>query len=137
MNASKLLYRYAWPSGDWGILPLEGGIEAAYKAELEAADDPDGAARRDRGAAEPGPLAVPHRRGVPGRGDHRPARHPAAALRVRQPRRAAAPAGTLEPRDATMTRSDTGAEVPPPLPAATVIVLRDGGRRPGDAAVAP
>jgi acetyl-CoA carboxylase carboxyltransferase component len=40
-NASRLSYRYAWPSGDWGSLPLEGGIEAAYKAQLEAAEDPD------------------------------------------------------------------------------------------------
>jgi acetyl-CoA carboxylase carboxyltransferase component len=40
MNASKLLYRYAWPSGDWGSLPMEGGLEAAYKADLEAAEDP-------------------------------------------------------------------------------------------------
>ena len=32
--------RYAWPSGDWGSLPIEGGIEAAYRRELEAADDP-------------------------------------------------------------------------------------------------
>jgi acetyl-CoA carboxylase carboxyltransferase component len=40
-NASRLSYRYAWPSGDWGSLPMEGGIEAAYKAQLEAADDPD------------------------------------------------------------------------------------------------
>jgi acetyl-CoA carboxylase carboxyltransferase component len=40
-NASRLSYRYAWPSGDWGSLPMEGGIEAAYKAQLEAAEDPD------------------------------------------------------------------------------------------------
>lgn len=40
-DASKLSYRFAWPSGNWGSLPLEGGIEAAYKAQLEAADDPD------------------------------------------------------------------------------------------------
>ncbi|KAI8064403.1 carboxyl transferase [Gongronella butleri] len=31
--------RVAWPSGDWGSLPLEGGIAAAYKRELEAAGD--------------------------------------------------------------------------------------------------
>ncbi|HET6794619.1 MAG TPA: carboxyl transferase domain-containing protein [Acidimicrobiales bacterium] len=40
-NASRLSYRYAWPSGDWGSLPLEGGIEAAFRADLEAAEDPD------------------------------------------------------------------------------------------------
>ena len=33
--------RYAWPSGDWGSLPVEGGIEAAYRADIEAAADPD------------------------------------------------------------------------------------------------
>ena len=40
-NAQALNLRYAWPSGDWGSLPLEGGIEAAYRRELEAAEDPD------------------------------------------------------------------------------------------------
>jgi Carboxyl transferase domain len=32
--------RYAWPSGRWGSLPLEGGIEAAYRGEIDAAEDP-------------------------------------------------------------------------------------------------
>jgi len=31
--------RIAWPSGDWGSIPLEGGIEAAYASELNAAED--------------------------------------------------------------------------------------------------
>ena len=47
--ASRYGIRFAWPSGDWGSLPLEGGIEAAYKSELEASDDPD--ARRAEIAA--------------------------------------------------------------------------------------
>ncbi|MBK5223078.1 MAG: methylmalonyl-CoA carboxyltransferase [Acidimicrobiia bacterium] len=38
-NASRLSYRYAWPSGEWGSLPMEGGIEAAFRADLDAADD--------------------------------------------------------------------------------------------------
>ena len=38
-NDRKLHYRYAWPSGDWGSLPLEGGIEAAYRAQLDQAED--------------------------------------------------------------------------------------------------
>jgi acetyl-CoA carboxylase carboxyltransferase component len=37
---SHLCLRYAWPSASWGSLPLEGGIEAAYRAEIDAADDP-------------------------------------------------------------------------------------------------
>ena len=27
-------FRYAWPSSDWGSLPIEGGLEVAYRAEL-------------------------------------------------------------------------------------------------------
>lgn len=38
---TRLRYRYAWPSADWGSLPIEGGIEAAYRADLEAAEDPE------------------------------------------------------------------------------------------------
>ena len=45
-NGARLQYRYAWPSGDWGSLPVAGGIEAAYKAQLEASDDPE-ALRRE------------------------------------------------------------------------------------------
>jgi acetyl-CoA carboxylase carboxyltransferase component len=44
-NHARLHYRYAWPSGDWGSLPVEGGIEAAYRAELEASADPEGLRR--------------------------------------------------------------------------------------------
>ena len=40
MPAGRLSLRYAWLSAWWGSLPLEGGIEAAYRAEIEAADDP-------------------------------------------------------------------------------------------------
>lgn len=38
--SGRLALRYAWLSAYWGSLPLEGGIEAAYRAEIEAADDP-------------------------------------------------------------------------------------------------
>ena len=41
MNHTKHKYRFAWPSGDWGSLPLEGGIEAAYKSDLEKSDKPE------------------------------------------------------------------------------------------------
>jgi acetyl-CoA carboxylase carboxyltransferase component len=37
--AGRFSVRYAWLSASWGSLPLEGGIEAAYRAELEAAED--------------------------------------------------------------------------------------------------
>jgi len=39
-DGQGLNLRYAWPSADWGSLPLEGGIEAAYRADLDAAADP-------------------------------------------------------------------------------------------------
>jgi acetyl-CoA carboxylase carboxyltransferase component len=38
--ADRFSMRYAWPSAYWGSLPLEGGIEAAYRADIDAADDP-------------------------------------------------------------------------------------------------
>ena len=37
---SRLNLRYAWPSGMWGSLPIAGGLEAAYRRELESAEDP-------------------------------------------------------------------------------------------------
>jgi acetyl-CoA carboxylase carboxyltransferase component len=39
--AGRFSLRYAWPSARWGSLPLEGGIEAAYRAEIDASADPD------------------------------------------------------------------------------------------------
>ena len=38
--AGRLALRYAWLSAWWGSLPLEGGIEAAYRADIDGADDP-------------------------------------------------------------------------------------------------
>jgi acetyl-CoA carboxylase carboxyltransferase component len=39
--SGRLSLRYGWPSGLWGSLPLEGGIEAAYRADIDAAPDPE------------------------------------------------------------------------------------------------
>ncbi|QKH37485.1 methylmalonyl-CoA carboxyltransferase [Achromobacter pestifer] len=39
--AGRLSLRYAWPSGRWGSLPLEGGVAAAYSREISAAADPE------------------------------------------------------------------------------------------------
>jgi acetyl-CoA carboxylase carboxyltransferase component len=38
--SGRFCVRYAWPSARWGSLPLEGGVEAAYRAEIDAAPDP-------------------------------------------------------------------------------------------------
>jgi acetyl-CoA carboxylase carboxyltransferase component len=59
INHTRLRYRYAWPSGDWGSLPVEGGIEAAYRAELAAAKDP--AALRDEIERRLNPYRSPFR----------------------------------------------------------------------------
>jgi acetyl-CoA carboxylase carboxyltransferase component len=40
VHVGRYCTRYAWPSARWGSLPLEGGIEAAYRADIAEADDP-------------------------------------------------------------------------------------------------
>lgn len=41
VNRHRFNRQWAWPSGDWGSLPVEGGIEAAYRAELAESDEPE------------------------------------------------------------------------------------------------
>ncbi|MEU8251449.1 carboxyl transferase domain-containing protein [Nonomuraea sp. NPDC048916] len=36
-----LSLRIAWPTAEWGDLPVEGGVEAGFKREIEAAEDPE------------------------------------------------------------------------------------------------
>lgn len=38
-HQGRFNFRYAWPSANWGSLPIEGGLEVAYKAEIERAVD--------------------------------------------------------------------------------------------------
>jgi propionyl-CoA carboxylase beta chain len=52
MDHTRFRYRIAWPSGDWGSLPAEGGVEAAFKAQIEAAPDPEAAKREIRARLE-------------------------------------------------------------------------------------
>ena len=33
--------RYAWPSATWGSMHITGGASAAYRREIESADDPE------------------------------------------------------------------------------------------------
>lgn len=42
----SLNHRVAWPSSRWGSIPIEGGVAAAYRRDIEASPDP--AARRDQ-----------------------------------------------------------------------------------------
>jgi len=37
---TRFQYRFAWPSGDWGSLPVDGGVEVAYQSDLAKAKDP-------------------------------------------------------------------------------------------------
>lgn len=48
VNRHRAVRSWAWPSGDWGSLPVRGGVEAAFRAELERADDPAAEAERIR-----------------------------------------------------------------------------------------
>ena len=52
-------YRVAWPSGDWGSLPVEGGLEVAFKRLL--AQSPDAAALKDEIAARLEAVRSPFR----------------------------------------------------------------------------
>jgi acetyl-CoA carboxylase carboxyltransferase component len=40
-NHARHNLRVAWPSADWGSLPIEGGLEAAYRRDLANAADPE------------------------------------------------------------------------------------------------
>ena len=65
-NRHRMIRRWAWPSADWGSLPVEGGTEAAYRAELERSDDPAAllAEIRARLGAVRNPLRTAERFGV-------------------------------------------------------------------------
>lgn len=39
-NNARYATRYAWPSANWGSMPIAGGLEASYRSELAAAEDP-------------------------------------------------------------------------------------------------
>ena len=40
IDRNGLNFKIAWPSAEWGSLPIEGGVKAAFRREIEAADDP-------------------------------------------------------------------------------------------------
>jgi acetyl-CoA carboxylase carboxyltransferase component len=42
----SLNLRFGWPSGEWGAIPVEGGVAAAYRREIESSPDPE-ARRRE------------------------------------------------------------------------------------------
>ncbi|OVZ54085.1 propionyl-CoA carboxylase [Pigmentiphaga sp. NML080357] len=44
IDRAGLNFKIAWPSASWGSLPIEGGVKAAYRADIQSAPDP---ARRE------------------------------------------------------------------------------------------
>jgi acetyl-CoA carboxylase carboxyltransferase component len=39
-RTTGMYHRYAWPSGRWGSMHIEGGVSAAYKREISASENP-------------------------------------------------------------------------------------------------
>ncbi len=58
-GGDTMFRRYAWPSGHWGSMHIEGGVSAAYRREIDAAPDP--AARRAEIEARLNELRSPFR----------------------------------------------------------------------------
>jgi acetyl-CoA carboxylase carboxyltransferase component len=40
-RASRLNLRLGWPSAEWGSIPIEGGVDAAYKRDIAESPDPE------------------------------------------------------------------------------------------------
>jgi acetyl-CoA carboxylase carboxyltransferase component len=51
-NGSPAFTRIAWPSAQWGSLPIAGGVAAAYRAVIEASPDPASARAEIEGRLE-------------------------------------------------------------------------------------
>lgn len=66
VNRHGHVTRWAWPSADWGSLPVEGGLEAAYRRDLDAAPDRDALREqiRERLDAVRAPVRTAERFGV-------------------------------------------------------------------------
>lgn len=66
VNRHRAGRSWAWPSGDWGSLPVQGGIEAAFRARLQTAEDPAAEIERIRRrlAALASPFRTAERFGV-------------------------------------------------------------------------
>lgn len=58
-NKNDIDLKLAWPSAEWGSLPIEGGVAAAFRRDIMAAPDP--AAREKEIEAELRPYASPFR----------------------------------------------------------------------------
>lgn len=59
VDRAGLNFKIAWPSAEWGSLPIEGGVKAAFRREIAAAPDP--VKREQEIEAEMRRLASPFR----------------------------------------------------------------------------
>jgi len=66
VNRHRASRSWAWPSAQWGSIPQQGGVEAAFRAELDQAADRDAAiaAIRQRLEAIASPFRTAERFGV-------------------------------------------------------------------------
>jgi len=66
VNRHRAGRSWAWPSGDWGSLPVQGGVEAAFRAQLDQAADREAEIERIRRelAAVSSPFRTAERFGV-------------------------------------------------------------------------
>jgi acetyl-CoA carboxylase carboxyltransferase component len=66
VNRHRAARCWAWPSGDWGSLPVQGGVEAAFRGQIEQAQDRDAEIERIRAtlAAVSSPFRTAERFGV-------------------------------------------------------------------------
>lgn len=66
VNRHRAVRSWAWPSGDWGSLPMQGGVEAAFRAQLDRAEDKAAELERLRAllAAITSPFRTAERFGV-------------------------------------------------------------------------
>src|SRR3954453_16074122 len=66
VNRHRAGRSWAWPSGDWGSLPVQGGVEAAFRAHLAKSPNPEAdlEAIQDRIAALTSPFRTAERFGV-------------------------------------------------------------------------
>ena len=60
-DKNGLDFKIAWPSAEWGSLPIEGGVAAAFRREIAAAPDP----RRARPKSRQNCARTPRRSGRP------------------------------------------------------------------------
>src|SRR5690606_32161604 len=58
-NKNDIDLKLAWPSAEWGSLPVEGGVAAAFRKEIMSAPDP--AVREKEIEAQLKPFASPYR----------------------------------------------------------------------------